>query len=75
MTTAQNCEIDIQQILRPSGYLTYQQFQHSQILHGALTSFMCFVWISEQTATITLYSINRLVLYNGGGECLLRGTD
>jgi hypothetical protein len=30
--------------------------------------FMCFVWISEQTAIISLYSIN------WGVECLLRGT-
>ena len=28
---------------------------------------MCFVWISEQTATISLYSIN--------WQCLLRGTN
>jgi len=26
--------------------------------------FMCFVWISEQTAIISLYSINRLVFIN-----------
>ena len=37
---------------------------------------MCFVWISEQTAIISLYSINWLVdFYNRGGVCLLRGTD
>jgi len=33
--------------------------------------FMCFVWISEQTAIISLYNINWLVY----GVCLLRGTD
>ena len=36
---------------------------------------MCFVWIWEQTAIISLYSINWLVLYNTDGVCLLRGTD
>ena len=36
---------------------------------------MCFVWIWEQTAIISLYSINWLVLYNWDGVCLLRGTD
>ena len=36
--------------------------------------FMCFVWISEQTAIISLYSINWLVFITET-ECLLRGTD
>jgi len=36
--------------------------------------FMCCVWISEQTAIISLYSINRLVCITET-ECLLRGTD
>jgi nitrate reductase alpha subunit len=35
---------------------------------------MCFVWISEQTAIISLYSINWLGFYNQDGVCLLRGT-
>jgi len=35
---------------------------------------MCFVWISEQTAIISLYSINWLVSITET-ECLLRGTD
>ena len=35
---------------------------------------MCFVWIWEQTAIISLYSINRLVFITET-ECLLRGTD
>jgi len=35
---------------------------------------MCFARISEQTATFALHNISRLVLYNQGGECLLRGT-
>jgi len=36
--------------------------------------FVCFVWISEQTAIISLYSINWLVSVTET-ECLLRGTD
>jgi hypothetical protein len=35
---------------------------------------MYFVWISEQTAIISLYSINWLVFITET-ECLLRGTD
>ena len=35
---------------------------HSTVLRSAHTAvFMCFVWISEQTAIISLYSINWLV--------------
>jgi len=37
--------------------------------------FICFVWIWEPTAIISLYSINWLVFYNRDGMCLLRGTD
>ena len=37
--------------------------------------FTCFVWIGEQTAIISLYSINWLVCITEDGECLLRGTD
>jgi len=36
---------------------------------------MFFVWISEQTAIISLYNINWLFFYNGDGVRLLRGTD
>jgi hypothetical protein len=36
----------------------YQQFLHSAILCSAHIEFICFVWISEQTAIISLYSIN-----------------
>jgi hypothetical protein len=36
--------------------------------------FMCFVWISEQTAIISLYNSKGLVFYNRDGECLQRGT-
>ena len=36
---------------------------------------MCFVWIWEQTANISLYSINWLIFYNRDRVCLLRGMD
>ena len=39
-----------------------------------LRVFLCFVWISEQTAIISLYNINWLVFVTER-ECLLRGTD
>ena len=38
------------------------------------TAFTCSGWIWEQTAIISLYSINWLVCITDG-ECLLRGTD
>jgi len=34
------------------------------MLHGAHIAFMCFVWLSEQTVTFTLYFIKRLVFIN-----------
>jgi hypothetical protein len=36
---------------------------------------MCFVRISQETAIFALHNISRMILYNWGGECLLRGTD
>jgi len=62
-------------LLKPRNYFTYQQVQYSKILRGSHTTLMCSVRISEQTATFSLHNISRLVLYNRGGECLLRGTD
>jgi hypothetical protein len=41
-------------LLKPSCNFTYHQVQHSIILHGAHVAFMCFVHISEQTATFTV---------------------
>ena len=36
----------------------YHQLQHSEILCSAQNAFMCFAWISEQTAIISVYSSN-----------------
>jgi hypothetical protein len=34
-----------------------------------------FMWFSEQTVIMSLYSINLTDLYNSDGMCLLRGTN
>jgi hypothetical protein len=52
-------------LLKPKTYFMYQQLSHSKILCSAHNAFMCFVWISEQTAIISLYSINLLVFKTG----------
>ena len=39
----------------------FQQIYHLEILCSAHNAFMCFAWISEQTAIISLYSINSSV--------------
>jgi hypothetical protein len=49
-------------VLMPSGYLLITRFNIKKILHGAHIVCMCFVWISEQTATFALY-ISGLVFY------------
>jgi hypothetical protein len=50
------------------------QFHHTEILCSAHNAFVRFVWISEQTAITSLYSIN-LSVFITEAECLLRGTD
>jgi len=52
----------------PTGYL------YTTLRSAHTPAFMCFVWISEQTAIISLHSINWLVCITQT-ECLLRGTD
>ena len=48
-------------LVKPKTYIVYHQLLHSEILCCAHGAFMCFVWISEQTAIISLYGINLLV--------------
>ena len=43
--------------LRPRIYLTYHQVQHQGIQNDADIKFVCFVWISEQTANFALYDL------------------
>ena len=50
-----------------SGLNKYLRSAHTAV-------FTCSVWISEQTAIISLYNINYLVFITEM-ECLLRGTD
>ena len=44
--------------LQPGGHYMYRQFNIQQFSFCPHSVFMCFVWISEQTAIISLYSIN-----------------
>ena len=61
--------------LNPSGYYMYRQFNIQQFyVLPTQTLFMCFVWIWEQTAIISLYSISWLVCITET-VCLLSGTD
>jgi len=48
-------------LLKPSGFCTYHQVKHSEILHGARFALSVFVRIWEQTAAFALYIINWLV--------------
>jgi len=50
-------------LFKPSGHYTSMchQFNIQNSTFCPHTVFMCFVWISEQTAIISLYSINWLV--------------
>jgi hypothetical protein len=47
-------------LVKPSGNLMYHQVYLSKILCGADIA-VCFVWISEQTATFAIYNMNRMV--------------
>jgi len=68
--------------LKPSGHYMYRTvvnlctasltFSNSTFCPHSV--FMCFVWIWEQTAIISLYNINWLVCITET-ECLLCGTD
>jgi hypothetical protein len=54
----------------------HRQFNIQQFYVLSTHCIYCFVWISEQTAIISLYNINWLVgFYNRNGVCLLRGTS
>jgi len=47
-------------ILFFSGYYIYHHVRYVKILRSAHRMHVCFVWISEQTAIISLYSIECL---------------
>ena len=48
-------------LLKPTGNYTYHKVYHSKILHHCLMEFICFVWISEQTANFVLRGVKKLV--------------
>ena len=50
-------DLDIN-LIKPKTYYTYRELQHSEILCSAHNAFMCFAWITEQTAIISQYIIN-----------------
>jgi hypothetical protein len=50
--------------LKPSGNYIYHKFNIWQLYVLSTNLFMYFVWISEQTAIISLYNINWLVFIN-----------
>ena len=51
----------------------YHQFNIHNSMFSPHTVFMCFVWIWEQTAIISLYNINWLVFYNRDLNYVLLG--
>jgi len=54
-----------------SGYFMYHQVRRSKIVFiYPNIEFICFIWISEQTAVISIYSINWLVFITQK-ECLI----
>ena len=73
---------DCSKLLQPIGHYMYSTVVN--ICTASLTFsnptfcphcvFICLVWIWEQTAIISLYSINWLFFYNRNAVCSLRGT-
>ena len=47
-------------ILQPTGNFRYHKVEYSKILHCGNLEFVCFVWISEQTANFDLRNAKRL---------------
>ena len=44
-------------LLKPKIYIMYRQLSHSEIVCSAHNAFMCFAWVSEHSAIISLHSI------------------
>jgi len=59
---------------KPSYYFMHHKLWYSKILRCTHIALMCYVWTLEQTETFTSFNVNRLVLYNQGGRCLLHST-
>jgi len=62
--TGVDCIFMLKVFLTPKApdYDTYRQFQHTETLCSAHTVYLGFVLFSQQTAIISIYSINWLVL-------------
>jgi len=52
--------MDNTNLVKPSGFFTYRHAEHSKIVHGARLA-LCFVRISEVTATFAAHVIRWLV--------------
>ena len=63
-------------LLEPSGHYMHHQFNIHKFYLCPQSVFMCFVWIWEQTAIISLYNINWLVFITETEcvYCALRST-
>ena len=48
-------------LLKPTGFFTFQKALHSKILHGDYIAFICFVWLSAETVSMALYIIDIMV--------------
>ena len=48
-------------IFKPTGNFTYHKDEHLNILHCDHMEFVCFIWISEETANFALQNIKRQV--------------
>jgi hypothetical protein len=43
-------------ILKPNGNFTYDQVQHSRIMHADYIAFVCFVWLSGKKERLLPYT-------------------
>ena len=75
-TEVRGALLSVSYVLNPlklSGYYMYHQVQHLNILRSAHT--VCFEWVSEHTAIISLHSSNWLLFITRDAVCLLHGTN
>jgi len=48
-------------LLKPTGNFTHHKVSQPKILHCYHMEFVCFIWVSEQTANCALQNTKRLV--------------
>jgi hypothetical protein len=61
-------------LLKPSGFFTYRQVEHSKILHGTRIA-LSVLYGFQNRRRILFYTSLTNWFYNHGGKCLQRGTD